>query len=437
MKQALQLDEQRRINELQSYHILDTLSEKEYNDITTMASIICDAPIALISFVDSERQWFKSHKGLDATETPREYSFCSRAINISEEPFIVKDSRLDDRFKDNPLVTNDPGIVFYAGIPLITKNGFGLGTVCVIDVKPRDLNENQITALKILSDQVINLLELHKLNHELHSTTKTLESQLDQHLADRLREVATQNAALEKMNKELQSFAYISSHDLQEPLRKIQTFISMIEAREFDGLSPKAKEYFAKIHSSSIRMSVLINDLLAYSRSTNTKREFKKISIKSIVDEVQNDLQEEITTKNAQISLVNDLEVNVIPFQFRQLIYNLVSNSLKFSKPDLHPNIAVHGSVGTSESFGIEKLEKGKNYCKIKVEDNGMGFENIYNEKIFELFQRLDSTKSQHGTGIGLTIVKKIVDNHEGFIVAKSRVNEGAIFEIYLPELVH
>ncbi|MGK4566518.1 GAF domain-containing sensor histidine kinase [Flavobacterium sp. 3HN19-14] len=435
MNRTINVNEQQRLEELESYHILDTLSEKEYDDITKMASIICDTPVALITFLDSERQWFKSKIGTDITATPKEISFCMHAIS-SDEPFVINDTSRDERFKNNPLVTDNPNIGFYAGIPLISKNGYGLGTVCVIDTKPRTLNESQLTAMKILKDQVVNLLELHKLNYELSAHSKTLESKLDKQIADRLREVAEQNIALEKMNKELQAFAYISSHDLQEPLRKIQTFISMIEQKEYECLSDSAKEYFAKIHQSSVRMSALIKDLLAYSRASNSKKEFKKISIQSVVDSVHEDLFEEIESKQAQILLLNDMDLHVIPFQFRQLVYNLVSNSLKFSRADTIPEITINCISGNAESFALDKLEKGRIYSQITIKDNGMGFENIYNEKIFELFQRLDSNKSKFGTGIGLTIVKKIVENHSGFILASGNLDEGAVFEIYLPEMV-
>jgi GAF domain-containing protein len=140
--------EAKRLKELRKYNILDSLTEKDYEDVTFLAAVICDVPIALISFVDGDRQWFKSHRGLPGSETSREYSFCSHAIEIPDEVMIVEDSRIDERFRNNPLVTGDPGIVFYAGVSLVNKEGFGLGTVCIIDTKTRTLTESQITALK-------------------------------------------------------------------------------------------------------------------------------------------------------------------------------------------------------------------------------------------------------------------------------------------------
>jgi len=441
-------DEGERLLNLRSFGILDTFSETDYDDITKMASVICEAPIALISFVDHDRQWFKSARGLSVSQTAREHSFCSHAIQTIQHPFIVEDSRNDIRFKDNPLVTGDPNIVFYAGIPLVSDDGFGLGTVCIIDTKPRVLSDDQLNALKILSRQTINLLNLRKINKKLLTATKELEiknieldvygkeleKQLEDHMYDRLTEIEAQNAELERMNEELRSFSYISSHDLQEPLRKIQIFCSLILEKEFGSLSQQGKEYFSKIQKSTSRMSALIRDLLAYSRTTSTERVFETISLQKVVHEVVADLNEELQLKSAVVVCGCDANISVIPFQFTQLLYNLFSNALKFSREDVPPVINITCDYKTGHEFGITALQKNTGYTCISVSDNGMGFNNKYNEKIFNLFQRLDGTDVQMGTGIGLTIVKKIVSNHNGFIKASGTELNGATFEIYLPD---
>jgi signal transduction histidine kinase len=432
------LDEDKRMEALQSYHILDSLAEKDYEDITALASIICDVPIALISFVDHDRQWFKSNHGLDVTETLREHSFCSHAIKTPGSPFIIPDSRQDIRFKDNPLVTGKPNIVFYAGIPLVAKGGFGLGTVCIIDDKPRVLTDKQMEALQILSGQVIKLLELRRANNNLSGSNILLEAEnksLDDTLLERMAEIARQNTELEKVNKELQSFAYISSHDLQEPLRKIQTFISLIADREYNNLSASGREYFLKIGKSAGRMSALIKDLLNYSRTATSKKVFETVSLKNIVTDVLHDFEEETTQKGAEISLLDDCDVRVIAFQFRQALYNLVSNALKFSQEGVLPRVQISCSYNTGAAFNEACLRPEQEYCMVAVQDNGIGFDQKYNEKIFELFQRLETKELQTGTGIGLTIVKKIVDNHKGFIVANSMPNVGTTFKMYLPAL--
>ncbi len=166
-KPTTPINEQNRLGALNSYEILDTLEEKEYNDIIALASQICGTNISIISFIDEYRQWFKASLGLKLKQTPREISFCGHAINTPNEIFVVSDARIDKRFSDNPLVTGEPHIVFYAGVPLVDDNGFALGTICVLDSAPKELNKNQINALKILSEQVIQLLSIKKKSLDL------------------------------------------------------------------------------------------------------------------------------------------------------------------------------------------------------------------------------------------------------------------------------
>ncbi len=148
-----------RIEELRRLMVLDTSEEKAYDDLTRLAAEMCDTPIALISLVDSDRQWFKSRVGLQAKETPREYAFCAHAIKQPDEVMIVPNATEDPRFVENPLVTGDPNIRFYAGAPLVTKSGEALGTLCVIDSKPRELDANTLTKLQFLAHQVVTMLE--------------------------------------------------------------------------------------------------------------------------------------------------------------------------------------------------------------------------------------------------------------------------------------
>ncbi len=179
IKPEIPANEIARQEELRSYSILDTLPEKEYDEITSLASQICGTPISLISLLDDARQWFKSHHGLGASETPKELAFCAHAINDKFNPLIVTDSRKDERFHDNPLVTDDPNVIFYAGIPLITPNGFPIGTLCVIDNIPKQLDESQVNALVMLSNQLMKLLELRKKKTELEIRNKAMEDSID------------------------------------------------------------------------------------------------------------------------------------------------------------------------------------------------------------------------------------------------------------------
>lgn len=167
MEDKFGLDEQKRLSALKSYKILDTLSEEEYDGITRLAAQICGTKISLISLIDENRQWFKSKHGIEASETPRELAFCNHAIQTPDSVFIIEDSTKDDRFKDNPLVTQDPNVIFYAGVPLVDKDNFALGTLCVIDNEPKKLSVQQIDALQTLSKSVINLFEMRRNNLKL------------------------------------------------------------------------------------------------------------------------------------------------------------------------------------------------------------------------------------------------------------------------------
>lgn len=177
---SLPADEENRVNALKSYDILDSLPEEDYDDITRLASEICQTPISLISLIDDSRQWFKSNHGLAVRETPRDYAFCTHGILNPFEVLVVNDSREDIRFAGNPLVTGDPYVIFYAGVPLVDKNGFALGSLCVIDHESKQLKQTQLDALKILAKQVVNLLEMRRSNKALLKLKNLLEQAHDE-----------------------------------------------------------------------------------------------------------------------------------------------------------------------------------------------------------------------------------------------------------------
>ena len=214
-------NEQDRIEALESYNILDTLPEKEYNDIVKLASIICNTPIALVSLVDRNRQWFKAKVGLDAHETSREVSFCAHAILEPDQLFMVEDATKDKRFVDNNLVTKKPEIRFYAGFPLRTSSGHTLGTLCVIDNKPKKITPEQTEALRTLAKSVVSLLELRK---SLSDSEKLIEM-------------------LKESNEQLDNFAHICSHDLQQPLRTVRSFTELLANEYQDKFDEEAEEY--------------------------------------------------------------------------------------------------------------------------------------------------------------------------------------------------
>jgi signal transduction histidine kinase len=241
------------------------------------------------------------------------------------------------------------------------------------------------------------------------------------------------NAELEKMNTELQAFTHITSHDLQSPLRKIQILISRLTEKEESNLSENGKDYLNKVQYAAHRMQILIQDLLAYSRANTSENKFENTSLNLIVDEVKGELKEELNSKHATIKATKLHDVKIIPFQFRQLMHNLIGNALKFSNPSQAPRILIKSEIATGIAFNNEKLSPQKKYCHLSVSDNGIGFEPEYSEKIFEIFYRLHEESKYKGTGIGLAIVKKIVENHGGIITADSQLNKGTTFHIYIP----
>ena len=234
-------------------------------------------------------------------------------------------------------------------------------------------------------------------------------------------------------NKELVAFTYISSHDLQEPLRKIQTFARIILEKEEANLTDNGKDYFRRMQAAAGRMQLLLEDLLAYSRINATDRKFEKSDLKLIIDDVVTELKEVTDEKQATIELSGMCTANIIPFQFRQLMYNLLSNALKFSREGVKPHIRITGKVLMGADLAAAGLVAEKEYCHLTVSDNGIGFNPEYNERIFEVFQKLHAREEYIGTGIGLAIVKKIVDNHGGVINATGEQMKGAEFNIYIP----
>jgi len=250
---------------------------------------------------------------------------------------------------------------------------------------------------------------------------------LEMKVSERTRELISKNQELEASNHELQQFASVASHDLKEPLRKIQIFSSIIAGKAGDS---EIKYNINRIMESSKRMSGLINDLLNYSR-LSVESLFQSTDLMQILKEIVNDLDLAIKEKNAKVTVGNLPVIDAIPGQMRQVFQNLISNSLKFSRQDINPVIEINSEIVYAQDSGIDDLKT--DFCRITVKDNGIGFNNKYVEKIFTIFQRLNSKESYEGTGIGLAIVKKIIDKHNGVITATSSEGEGATFTMQVP----
>lgn len=261
---------------------------------------------------------------------------------------------------------------------------------------------------------------------------KTSAKELEKLIGERTGELMKINEDLEKTNRELQSFAFISSHDLQEPLRKIQMFSGRILDLDYKHLSPNGKHYFDRMAKAAGRMQMLLDDLLAYSRSSLSTKHLDTVDIDRLVAEVIADLREEIAAAYAHISVSGLETMEIVPFQFRQLFYNLISNSLKFVRDGVDPEIRIAGKSVPGSSFPGGDPEK--TYFHIRFSDNGIGFEQQYGEKIFDFFQRLNDREAFTGTGMGLSIVRRIVENHGGIIRATGTPGEGAVFELWFPK---
>ncbi|WKL48097.1 CHASE3 domain-containing protein [Flavobacterium pectinovorum] len=254
----------------------------------------------------------------------------------------------------------------------------------------------------------------------------------DEHLLNI--ELQERNRELEKSNQELASFNHVASHDLQEPLRKIQTFISRVSDADKAVLSDSAKDYISKIEVSAKRMRVLIDDLLLFSRTNTTKKEFIKSNLNELLENAKSELTEIIDEKKATITVSKLPKLDVIPYQIEQLFINLIGNSLKYSQPDIRPEIDIVTEKVSSKDYPDLLEPNSKKFYKITFSDNGMGFDSQFKETIFILFQRLHSKTDYPGTGIGLAICKKIVENHKGYITADSTLGKGSVFTVFLPE---
>jgi signal transduction histidine kinase len=405
-KPELPKDETDRQEALDSYQVLDTLPEKDFDDLVLLASTICQSPIALISLIDSDRQWFKAKVGLNADQTARDISFCGHAI-LEQQVFVVPNATTDPRFADNPLVTGDLHLNFYAGAQLKTPEGFHIGTLCVIDHKPKVLSAEQVEALSAIARQVIGQLELRKNLRALELKSQELNEA----------HIAAQASAQAKGD-----FLAVMSHEIRTPMNGI---IGLTNLLQDSALNCEQREYVDGILHSGRSLMMLINDVLDFSKIEAGKLSLHCTSI-FLPDCIKRGLMPLANlakAKGLQLELKISEEIKNVwgdPLRITQILINLVGNAIKFSD---------QGTIRVS----VEKTSS-KNY-HFTVEDNGIGIPVEAHCKIFDNFVQADSstTRRYGGSGLGLSISKLLVELMGGEIGVKSQPSEGATFWFTLP----
>ena len=392
-------NEKERLNALLSYKILDSAPEKDFDDIVKLASEICHTPISMITLVDKDRTWFKSKIGIEANfhETTREVSFCAHAINYPNETFVISNTTEDVRFQTHPHVTHDLKVRSYVGVPLVDPNGYALGSLCVVDFEPRNLDEFQILALEKLANQVIKLLELRKKNAQL----------LENH-----------NTLLNKY-KDLEQFASVVSHDLKSPLNNIMMLTKLLQDTNSERLDSDGVEMLDYIYKSSEELKKLVDAILLYYKYDNENVDAsEKIRLNEFVEYVIG-----IVNIKSEYQLILP-EINHKLYSNKmalgQILFNLIGNSIKYNDK--------------SEVVITVEFFEENNYNIISVTDNGMGIANENLSKIFNIFENLGKSDryKQTGTGIGLSTVQKMVQKLQGKIEVDSELTKGTTFRLFL-----
>lgn len=525
-------DEEQRLARLHGLGVLDSLPEKAFDDISALAQAICGTPIALITLVDRDRQWFKSRIGIDASETPREVAFCAHTILDREKPMVVPDALLDERFHDNVLVAGEPLIRFYAGAPIVTHDGFALGSLCVIDQQPRELTPVQLTALSRLSDLVATLLEHEKTRRqentrqaeaterEHEQLTAMAVAALDilvyldpngvyQHVNDafleywactreqvignnvrqqvgdeayrdiigpklalalsgqpcsyqrvtdfpgrglrhvqvdlmparsakgsiigvvmraqdvqetreRERHLSETVALLEQKTRQQEQFIHMLSHDLREPLNAINNFSALLESDHRAQLPPEGLKYVGFVRAGGARMQTLLDDLLHFMQLHRRQLSGETVHLGATMSEVTARLGPTLEVGGGSVEVGELPVVRGEPELLRDLLFQLVKNGLMYAQPGVAPRVCV--TSGRESGFHL-----------IHVDDNGAGIAPEHQETVFGMLKRLHLRRQYPGSGLGLSIARRIAVLHGGSLSLTSVPGNGSRFTLRLP----
>jgi len=398
-------DEQERLDTLASCGVLDTPPEACFDGLTNLAARLCDTPIALVSLVDETRQWFKSRNGLDVTQTPRDDAFCAHAIH-SDEPLIIPDARHDPRTADNPLVTGERGMRFYAGIPLKVSTGHRLGTLCVIDTRPREISPAQLADLKTLAEQATAQLELKLRNSLLNSAAKRAE----------------------RANQSKSAFIANMSHEIRTPLTAIIGYAELIaEAQSNDEARMDPVELGQDICRNSRHLLALVNDVLDISRIESGRMRIERIPtdaravVRDAVEIVSGMARDKGTELEARF---DELPGHVMtdPTRLKQIALNLLGNAVKFTE---------RGSVTVRLSY-----HQADQQLVMRVKDTGIGMTPAQLERVrsFDAFNQADETIARRfgGTGLGLRISRQLARLMDGDIDIDSAFGRGSTMTVTL-----
>jgi two-component system sensor histidine kinase/response regulator len=532
MNHSTSIPEHERLETLRRYNILDTPSDPTLDELTFLASQLCEAPIALISLIDENRQWFKSKVGLDAMLSARRLSFCTHALNRRDSLLVVPDAAKDDRFSDNPMVIGEPGIRFYAGAPLVAPNNATLGTLCVIDRAPRELIPAQEKSLQALARQVVNHLESQYHLRILKHTEKTLKSAFDRaaigmalvslegrwfkvndalskllgytsdefcgrtfqdlthpddlqadlaqvknliegeidgyrmkkryfhkqgnvvwaelsvslvkdedgrplYFSSQVQDITELKVALlaqEKLaanalatERAKSDFLAIMSHEIRTPMNGV---IGMAAILAESNLDEAQRECVDTITTSGEALLEVINDILDFSKIESGKMtlEKKKFNLQKCIEEALSLFGEQVRAKGleAVFLIAPDVPQELIgdPLRLRQILINLIGNAVKFtSKGEIVINVEV------------EEKSAQEYRLLFSVADSGIGISPAGQDKLFEAFQQVDTstTRKYGGSGLGLTICKKLTTLMGGDMRVESVVGQGSIFSFVLP----